>query len=261
MAVARLAIIGGSGLDNLDILNEIQPVFQDTPYGSHSAPIIKGRLPNQDDPSSAKVLQADQIIFLPRHGADHKVAPHLVNYRANIWALKQLGVERILACSVVGGISRSMSPGTFVVPNQIVDYTHGREHTFVNSVGQDLCHIDFTEPYSKILRQRLLTFLNGCELPYQSEAVYGCTQGPRLETAAEIKRMRNDGCDVVGMTAMPEAALAREIGMEYAGLSLVVNWAAGVKTGISSIDEITKTMETGMRRLKLCLPSLVRSLI
>ena len=261
MAVAKLAIIGGSGLDNLDILNEIQPIFQDTPYGPHSAPIIKARLPNEGDPPSTNLSQANQIIFLPRHGADHKVAPHLVNYRANIWALKQLGVERILACSVVGGISQSMSPGTFVVPSQIVDYTHGREHTFFDGVHQRLHHIDFSEPYSRNLRQQLLTYLHKCELSYRSEAVYGCTQGPRLETAAEIKRMHKDGCDVVGMTAMPEAALAREIGMEYAGLSLVVNWAAGVKTGISSIDEIAKTVEAGMHRLKLCLPSLVRSLI
>ena len=261
MAVAKLAIIGGSGLDNLALSNEIEPIFQDTPYGSHSAPIMMGRLLIENDSSSTNVSQTDQIIFLPRHGADHKVPPHLVNYRANIWALKQLGVERILACSVVGGISQLMSPGTFVIPNQIVDYTYGREHTFFDGTNQDLCHVDFTEPYSKTLRQRLLTYFNGCELPYQSEVVYGCTQGPRLETAAEIKRMRNDRCDVVGMTAMPEAVLAREMGMEYVGLSLVVNWAAGVKEGISSIDEITKTIGTGMQRLTSCLPELIRSLI
>ena len=256
-----MAIIGGSGLDNLDMLNDIEPIFQDTPYGSHSAPIIRGRLLNKNDPSSTNISQADQVIFLPRHGVDHKVAPHLINYRANIQALKQLGVERILACSVVGGISQSMSPGTFVVPNQIIDYTHGRECTFFDGVHQSLHHIDFGEPYSQNLRQQLLTYLRNCELSYKSEAVYGCTQGPRLETASEIKKMRNDGCDVVGMTAMPEAALAREIGIEYVGLSLVVNWAAGIEKGTLSIDEITKTVEAGMHRLKLCLPSLVRSLI
>ena len=258
--MAKLAVIGGSGLDNFDGLQKIESISQDTPFGSHSAPIIKGQLLNQGDSSSEQGSHTDRVIFLPRHGADHTLAPHQVNYRANIWMLNQLGVERILACSVVGGVSEQMSPGMFVVPDQIIDYTYGREQTFFDGNERHLQHVDFTEPYSQNMREQLLACLRQCQVPHQSEATYGCTQGPRLETAAEVKRLRRDGCDIVGMTAMPEAVLARELGMEYVGLSLVVNWAAGMEDDILSMDAIANTIKMGMNQLTKLLPDLINTL-
>lgn len=261
MASPVLAIIGGSGLDDFDMLDNCRILTRQTPYGPHSTPVLRGNLSDKHavrhrgDASSGS-----EIIFLPRHGGDHQTPPHLVNYRANIWALRQWGIERVLSCNVVGGISTTMSPGIFVVPDQIIDYTHSRQHTFADGIHQGLQHIDFAQPYSHILRRRLIAYLSRCDLPYQSQAVYACTQGPRLETAAEVKKLGRDGCDIVGMTAMPEAALAREVGIDYVGLSLVVNWAAGIETHSPPLDAIAENIAVGMTRLKALLPGLVQSL-
>jgi 5'-methylthioinosine phosphorylase len=257
-----LAIIGGSGFNQFEMLCNAEVIFQDTPYGPHSAPITRGSLfnPRVDGRSLEHISRRDEVVFLPRHGSEHKIPPHLVNYRANIWVLSQIGVKRILACNVVGGISKSMSPGMFVIPNQIIDYTYGREHTFFDGNHYDLQHVEFTEPYSQSLRGQVIAHLSKYQIVHSPKATYGCTQGPRLETAAEVQRLHRDGCDIVGMTAMPEAVLAREMGMEYVGLSLVVNWAAGIGADSSLTDSLTENIAIGMTKLKVLLPTLVQSL-
>lgn len=233
-----LAIIGGSGLNQFPELEIIEERFLSTPYGDCSAPLTFARIESQS------------LIFLPRHGKGHKLPPHLINYRANIWALKDVGVTQILAINAVGGMGEGMGPGTFVVPHQVIDYSWGREQSFNFLLDGYVNHIDFTHPYSSRLRERLINSLTSAGLPFQHEGVYGCTQGPRLETAAEIQRLIRDGCDLVGMTAMPEAALARELDLEYAALCLVVNWAAGLADQELSIAEMMQILASGMNNIK-----------
>lgn len=233
-----LAIIGGSGLNQFPELEIIGEQQISTPFGDCSAPLIIARLQNR------------QLMFLPRHGQGHRLPPHQINYRANLWALKEVGVTRVLAINAVGGIHSSMDPGAFVVPHQIIDYTYGREQSYNFLTDGYINHIDFTQPYSEAMRQQLIASLLTMNLPFQDFGVYACTQGPRLETAAEIVRLQRDGCDLVGMTAMPEAALARELGLEYAALCLVVNWAAGLTGEELSMDEIMKTLAAGMDNIK-----------
>ena len=233
-----LAIIGGSGLNEFPELEIIEERFLSTPYGDCSAPLTFARIDNTS------------LFFLPRHGKGHKLPPHLINYRANIWALKEVGATQILAINAVGGMGEGMGPGAFVVPHQVIDYTWGREQSFNFLVDGYVHHIDFTHPYSSRLRERLINSLTHAELPFQREGVYGCTQGPRLETAAEIQRLIHDGCDLVGMTAMPEAALARELGLEYAALCIVVNWAAGLADQELGIAEMMQILASGMNNIK-----------
>jgi 5'-methylthioinosine phosphorylase len=214
--VTVLALIGGTGLNQLsgfEIHAEHRPA---TPWGELSQPILEGR------------YAACPLYFLARHGIPHHIAPHRINYQANIWALRELGVESIIAVNAVGGILQSQVPGHIVIPDQIVDYTWGREHTFFDGIGRDLQHIDFTEPYNGQLREQLITAAESVGAGFSASGTYGVTQGPRLETAAEIRRLRQDGCDIVGMTGMPEAALAAELGLAYAALCMVVNAAAGL---------------------------------
>ncbi|PUA30013.1 MAG: 5'-methylthioadenosine phosphorylase [Cellvibrio sp. 79] len=233
-----LAIIGGSGLNQFPELEIIEERFLSTPYGDCSAPLTFARIENKS------------LIFLPRHGKGHKLPPHLINYRANIWALKEVGITQILAINAVGGMSEGMGPGTFVVPHQVIDYTWGREQSFNFLLDGYINHIDFTHPYSSRLRECLINSLANAGLPFHGKGVYGCTQGPRLETAAEIQRLIRDGCDLVGMTAMPEAALARELDVEYAALCLVVNWAAGLANCELVVDEMMKILTSGMNNIK-----------
>jgi 5'-methylthioadenosine phosphorylase len=209
------AIIGGSGLAKLSALDSPRRQVMRTPYGEPSGALTFGTLAGRE------------VVFLARHGYGHTIAPHEINYRANIWALKELQVEGVFAVAAVGGIRSDLGPRTLVVPHQIIDYTHSRKSTFFEGGGSGVTHIDFTEPYSAPLRGRLLAAARACGEPLVDGAVYGCTQGPRLETAAEIERLARDGADVVGMTGMPEAALAREAALEYAALAVVVNHAAG----------------------------------
>lgn len=210
-----LGIIGGTGLATLEgmSIERSEPVT--TPWGEPSAPLLHGQFAGRP------------AVFLARHGSGHTIAPHAVNYRANIWALRESGVARIIAVNAVGGIGAAFAPGTLAVPDQIIDYSWGRVHSFYDEPGEALQHVDFTEPYSRALRQVLLEAAARANLPVRDGAVYAVTQGPRLETAAEIDRLARDGCDIVGMTGMPEAGLARELGLEYACCAVVVNRAAG----------------------------------
>ncbi len=234
-----LAIIGGSGLYTPGqdfILGD--SVERATPYGETSAEILIGE------------WQGHPIVFLSRHGATHEIPPHRVNYRANIWGLKQQGVTRIVVVNAVGGISEAMSPRSLVLPDQIIDYTSAREHSFFNGGEEGVQHTDFSTPYSARMRALLRQVAARTGQTLIDGATYACTNGPRFETAAEIARLRNDGCDIVGMTAMPEAILAREIEIEYASIALVVNWAAGINEGLVGMPEILENLEQGMHLIR-----------
>ena len=228
-----LAIIGGTGLTKIDELTIIEKYQLETPYG---------------EPFLLAELHGRKLIFLARHGDPHRIPPHKINYRANIWGLKQLGVSNIIGVAAVGGITPTMAPGELVIPNQIIDYSYGREHTFFADHLEHVTHIDFTEPYSQTLRERLIIAAQQASITSQNQGTYACTQGPRLESAAEIKRLINDGCDLVGMTGMPEAALAKELQLNYANLSVVANWGAGLVEGEITMEEIEKNLVTGMEK-------------
>lgn len=217
-----LGLIAGTGLNKMADFAQADAKKVETPYGLTSGELTKLRINGQD------------VLLLPRHGQAHTVPPHLINYRANIWALKDAGVSDIVAFAAVGGISSDMSPATLVLPDQIIDYTYSREHTFYTDNFSADKHIDFTQPYSERLHSKLLAAAKALSINILASGTYACTQGPRLETAAEIQRLKKDACHIVGMTAMPEAALARELQINYQTLAVVVNWAAGI-----SDDEIT----------------------
>ncbi len=242
--MAIIGIIGGSGVYELPELSNVSPCFVDTPYG---------RVEHIEEGE----LDGNTIFFLPRHGVSHHVPPHCVNYRANIDALEQCGVEQILALNTVGGISSVMTPGAVVVPDQIIDYTYGREHTFYDGSDDTLTHIEFEYPLSEDIREALISAAievseegDYGDFSVVQSGVYGCTQGPRLETAAEIKRLQQDGCDIVGMTLMPEAALAREAAIHYASLCIVVNWAAGLGHEPMQVGEIMSLIEDSAPTLR-----------
>ncbi len=232
--MSRLAIIGGTGLTQLADLKIKKSDFLTTPYGKPSADFVTGELNGVD------------VIFLARHGSPHSIPPHKINYCANIWGLKELGVENIIAVAAVGGITPEMAPAHIAIPDQIIDYSYGRKHTFFEDDNDPVIHIDFSYPYSQALRSRLIHTAKTSSIAISPIATYGCTQGPRLETAAEIKRMERDGCDVVGMTGMPEAALARELGIHYATVSVIANWAAGKTEGEITMAEIEQNLHKGM---------------
>jgi 5'-deoxy-5'-methylthioadenosine phosphorylase len=234
-----LAIIGGSGLSQLASISNTRREVVRTPYGDPSGPLTFGKLGGVD------------VAFLARHGYGHTIAPHEINYRANLWALRQVGVNEIIAVATVGGIRSDLLAGKLLLPNQIIDYTWGRESTFFEGADQPVTHIDFTHPYDEALRKRLAKAASDAGLSLDLTGTYGCTQGPRLETAAEIQRMARDGCDIVGMTGMPEAALARELDIPYAAIGVVANAAAGVGQSANSIslDAITQVLDDAMRRV------------
>ncbi|WEN13974.1 S-methyl-5'-thioinosine phosphorylase [Rhodanobacter sp. AS-Z3] len=222
-----LAVIGGSGLYNFPGLENAERYTVDTPYGPASGDIVIGDFVGK------------RIAFLARHGESHTLPPHRVNYRANVWALHSLGARRVIGVNAVGGIRGDMGPQVIVVPDQLVDYTHGRFTSFCDVDGAEVKHIDFSEPYTESLRQQLLEAAHAANVGVIGSGCYGATQGPRLETRAEIARMKRDGCDLVGMTGMPEAVLARELGLDYACLALVANFAAGCGDEAEiSIEEI-----------------------
>ena len=236
--MAKTAIIGGTGVTNMPGLTLNYREMVKTIYGAPSSPLIHGSINDCD------------VIFLARHGRRHTIPPHMVNYRANIKALHEVGVTHVIALAAVGGISDECKEQSLVVPDQIIDYTYDRLHTYHGAKHDKFENIDFTEPYSGSIRQQLISSAETLKLPLITSGVYGATQGPRLETAAEIKRMENDGCTIVGMTGMPEASLARELGLEYACCAMVVNRAAGkVPTGIS-FSEIEKNLKGGVDRVQ-----------
>ena len=219
MSDIALAIIGGTGLYQIAALENVETREGDTVYGEPSAPVRIG------------YLAGKKIAFMARHGEGHSVAPHKVNYRANMRCLKDLGITKVLAINAVGGITDNFGPRVVAVPDQIIDYTYGRLHSLSEEPGSEVLHVDFTEPYCVKLRANILRAAKKIAMPIVDFGCYGATQGPRLETRAEITRMRRDGCDLVGMTGMPEAGLARELGLDYACLALVANWAAGCGDG------------------------------
>jgi 5'-methylthioinosine phosphorylase len=210
-----LGVIGGTGLYAFPELRNVERHGVDTPFGRPSSQIVTGE------------FRGNRLAFLARHGEEHMIAPHRVNYRANIWALHHLGARRVLGVNAVGGVRGDMGPRTLVVPDQIIDYTHGRFSSFSDVEGAKVEHIDFSDPYSAELRAELIAAARRGGIAVVGDGCYAATQGPRLETVAEIARIRRDGGDLVGMTGMPEAALARELRLEYACLALVANWAAG----------------------------------
>lgn len=210
-----LAIIGGTGLYALADLQDIETHQPVTRYGAPSGPIRIG------------TLAGKRVAFLARHGEGHSVPPHRINYRANLAALKAVGAQRVLALNTVGGITERFGPRVLGCPDQLIDYTWGRISTLSEEAGSDVLHVDFGDPYTPLLRREILTAATAAGVAVVDGGCYGATQGPRLETRAEIARMRRDGCDLVGMTGMPEAGLARELGLDYACLAIVANWAAG----------------------------------
>lgn len=210
-----IGIIGGSGLAKLVGMQNVRREIARTPWGQPSSALSFGE------------LDGAPIVFMARHGYGHTIAPHDINYRANIHALKQAGVTAIISVATVGGIRSDLPPGALAVPDQLIDYSTGRASTYYSGPDQPVVHIDFTRPYDADLRQRLLGAARALGTAMVDGGCYGCTQGPRLETAAEIRRLERDGCDLVGMTGMPEAALAREAELPYAALAVVANHAAG----------------------------------
>jgi 5'-methylthioinosine phosphorylase len=235
-----LAIIGGSGLTKLANLEVGRRKVARTPYGEPSGAITYGRIGSRE------------VLFLARHGYGHTIAPHEVNYRANLWALKQAGADAVVSVASVGGIRNDIWPGTILLPHQVIDYTWGRASTFFEGPGAPVNHIDFTEPYSRDLRIRLLKAAAAAGERVMDGGVYAATQGPRLETAAEINRLERDGADIVGMTGMPEAALAREIDLEYAAIAVVANYGAGRGDSEHAValDKIEAILEEAMGRVR-----------
>jgi 5'-deoxy-5'-methylthioadenosine phosphorylase len=246
----ELAIIGGSGLTSMEGLEIIRKEVMHTPFGEPSAPVTFGR------------LNGIEIAFLPRHGAGHTIPPHQINYRANIWALKHMGIQQVIAMAAVGGITDQMAPGRIAIPDQIIDYTSGRGHTFFENNLSHVTHVDFTEPYCEELRGKLQAAAKACcDTGVIPNGTYGATQGPRLESKAEITRLERDGCDLVGMTGMPEAALARELELCYACCAVVANWAAGKGDGgIITIKDINETLKGGMEQAQRLLLTLAKML-
>ena len=235
--MSRLAIIGGSGLAALPGIAIRQTLTPATPWGAPSAPVTLGQ------------FKARELLFLPRHGPGHTIPPHRVNYRANIQALKDCGAAAIIAVNAVGGITPALAPGRIVIPAQIIDYTWGREHTFQGEAAWPVKHIDFTRPYTEALRQRLIAAAARTGAAPHAGGTHAVTQGPRLETAAEIERLERDGADIVGMTGMPEAALARELEIDYACCALVVNRAAGKGEDRIDMAIIEHNLKQGMQQV------------
>jgi 5'-methylthioinosine phosphorylase len=246
--MAKLAIIGGTGLTTLDGLQIIRREMVNTPYGPPSGALLHGEFCGK------------QLVFLARHGYGHTIPPHKVNYRANLWALKSVGIERVIAGAAVGGIRNDLPPGVIAFPDQIIDYTWSREQTYFDEDLAHVTHIDFTKPYCEELRQQLMAAAAQAKLGFVAHGTYGATQGPRLETIAEIHRLEHDGCAMVGMTGMPEAALARELDLCYATCAMVANWAAGRGEDIITIEAIETNLKDGRAKfralLKVFLPTI-----
>ncbi|HLP97333.1 MAG TPA: S-methyl-5'-thioinosine phosphorylase [Sideroxyarcus sp.] len=242
-----LAIIGGTGLTQLENLKITHRQVMRTPYGEPSGPMTFG------------TLNQHEVMFIARHGYGHTIPPHQVNYRANLWALRDQGAKRIVAVTSVGGIRADLTPGTLVVPNQIIDYTHGRNFTFFDDKDKAVTHIDFTRPYNEKLRQCVLAAAKLAGESCADGGVHAVTQGPRLETAAEINRLERDGADMVGMTGMPEAALAKELGLSYATIAVVVNYAAGRGNSRDAVplETIGAVINPAMERVRNILEQMV----
>ena len=262
-----IAIIGGTGLTEL---NEQDSTGQNSPGQNSTGPEITTihemdsiytELGAPSSPISEGTWNGQRVLFIARHGHPHSVPPHKINYRANLLALQALGATHIIAVNAVGGIHTDMISGRIAVPDQIVDYTWGRECTYFDGEFRPLDHIDLTHPYDEALRHSVLAGAKAAKVEVSDFGVYAATQGPRLETIAEINRLEKDGCDLVGMTGMPEAALARELAIPYASICLVVNPAAGKSENEITMDEIRAVINSGMGQVKEilgCVMGLVR---
>jgi len=244
-----LAIIGGSGLTTLSNLDVSHREVVRTPYGEPSGAIVFGEIAGQP------------AMFLPRHGYGHTIPPHLVNYRANLWALHHHKASGIISVASVGGIRSDLQPGEIVLPSQIIDYTWGRKSTYFDGNGAPVTHVDFTEPYDADLRRRIREAAATLSVEVKEGGVYAATQGPRLETAAEIDRFERDGADLVGMTGMPEAVLARELGLPYAAISVIANHAAGRGSSANGIrfESLEHVLQEAMGKVKAIIEKLVGS--
>lgn len=241
-----LAIIGGTGLTKLPNLEITHRQVMRTPYGEPSGAITFVR------------LRQHTVMFIARHGYGHTIPPHEVNYRANLWALREQGAQRVVSVAAVGGIRSDLPPGTLVLPHQILDYTHGRAFTYFDGKDRAVTHVDFTHPYTQALRQQILDAAGCANEACVDGGVYAATQGPRLETAAEIDRLERDGASMVGMTGMPEAALARELGLAYATIAVVVNHAAGRGSSrdgvhLDSVGTVTQAAMARVRKILECM--------
>ncbi len=243
--MASIAIIGGTGLTSLQGLEIKGREIMQSKYGEPSGPLTRG------------VLGGKDILFLPRHGYGHTIPPHKINYRANIAVLKDAGAEHIIAVNAVGGIAANMPPGSLVIQDQIIDYTWSRLATYFEEGLDQVVHIDFTQPYCESLRKKLITAASKSHLHVATKAIYAATQGPRLETAAEVDRLERDGCHIVGMTGMPEAALAREKGLCYASISIVANMAAGRGEGEITMEAIEHNLSTGVQNVLTLLETVI----
>jgi len=243
-----LAIIGGSGLTRLSTLAVARREVIRTPYGEPSSALVFGQIGGRD------------VVFLARHGQGHTIPPHRVNYRANLWALKKCGVASILAVASVGAVGGEYAVGDLVLPHQLIDYTTGRENTFFDGGDREVVHVDFTHPYTAQLRQRCLAAARSAGIPVHDAGVYAAVSGPRLETAAEIDRLGRDGATMVGMTGMPEAALARELGVAYVTIAVVVNHAAGRGDSALavSVEGIVAVLETAMVKVRSLIDQVVQ---
>ena len=248
-----LAVIGGTGLNDLDKLDDFERLRTEQVASSYAVNSVE---------VSVFSFAGREFLFLPRHGKGHVVPPHRINYRANIDALRKLGAVAIVAMNAVGGIADDLGPGVLAIPDQIIDYSYGRESCFYEQEGDAVVHCDFAEPYCEVLRSQLIAAAQQADENSGAivcAGVYGCTQGPRLETAAEIARMRADGCTMVGMTGMPEAALAREAELSYASLALSVNWAAGLVKEPITLEEIYQVVAEAEPRLQRTIAAMLAS--
>ena len=245
-----LAIIGGSGLTKLSNLDITHRKAARTPYGEPSGALTFGK------------IRGREVVFLARHGYGHTIPPHEGDYRANLWALQQEGVTQVVSVASVGGIRADLAPGTLAVPDQIIDYTWGRSSTYFEGGDAPVRHIDFTMPYTESLRRCILRAASACKESIVDGGVYAVTPGPRLETAAEIRRYEQDGADMVGMTGMPETVLARELELQYATIAVVVNHAAGKGESARAIHfaDIEKTLQQTVGRARRVLEEVVLGL-
>jgi len=241
-----LALVGGTGLGRWGESGEALAI--DTPYGAPSA--------------SIRAVDAGTIrlLFLPRHGDPHRIPPHRVNYRANLWALREAGADQVLAVYAVGGLHEPYAPTALAAPDQLIDYSWGRDHTYSDSAEAPLVHVDFTRPYDGPLRRAVLAAARRSSIEVVDGGCIGVFQGPRLESAAEIERARRDGCDMAGMTALPEAGLARELGLDFAGLAVVSNWGAGIGGATLSEEDIAKPLHEPMGRVRRLVEALALEL-
>ncbi|MBN8716971.1 MAG: S-methyl-5'-thioinosine phosphorylase [Xanthomonadales bacterium] len=246
--IIDLAVIGGTGVYALGELAGVETHQPVTPYGAPSGPVRVG------------LYAGRRVAFLARHGEGHSLPPHRINYRANLAALKALGAQRVLALNTVGGITEGYGPRVLACPDQLIDYTWGRISTFCEEPGSEVLHVDFGDPYTLALRRQVLAAAARAGVAVVDGGCYGATQGPRLETRAEIARLRRDGCDLVGMTGMPEAGLARELGLDYACLAIVANWAAGAGPDVDEVITLQDVLDN-VAAAMAGVPPLLRSLL